>query len=248
MMSAAGVGFIWQATSLASSVRELSQQPAEQHGGPANSEAPSSIRQAAAAEIQAAAAVWQMSFNVLGLFGLGATVYYANLAWREAEKSADAAHKTLVQGARQSVHELRAYVFPLGVEIGGRIGPNAPIPEIKIDIKNTGQTPAYQMRSSATAMFAPIGHTPENFAPEDIVDVLGPGASFSKVISTADTLSDHDYEGITSGVMTIIFFGYIKYRSFGDERFTHFQYRYDHKSGDLIICPTGNSADEQAHD
>lgn len=104
MMSAAGVGFIWQASSLSTSVRELGEPPSKQQDKTTNQEPPSAIRQTAAAEIQASAAILQMAFNLFGLFGLGATIYYAHRAWKEAERSADAAHAS-IEDARRGAYE-----------------------------------------------------------------------------------------------------------------------------------------------
>lgn len=202
------------------------------------------------ANIAAVSTIVQAVTSVLGLIGLALTVIFAAKAWQEAKRSADAAHKTLVQDAKQSVHELRAYVFPVVTEISGRIAASAPLPTIKVGFENSGQTPAYDVRTSAAVIFAPPDFIPDVYSREDIVNVLAPGGNFTKEIRSNDYLSEHEFAGIVLGQMTLVLFGYIKYRSFGKERYSYFKSRYDMSGPEptMIICPTGNHADEEAYD
>ena len=68
------------------------------------------IRAANANEDTVDIAVMQLVLSLVGIGGVGWTVYYAHMAWREAAKSADAAHATLDQSKRDSAASRRAWV------------------------------------------------------------------------------------------------------------------------------------------
>ncbi|MEO6339998.1 MAG: hypothetical protein ABIO39_08185 [Caulobacteraceae bacterium] len=92
-----------------------------------------SAREAVTADNALDVALGQLVLGVLGIGGLGFTVFYARLAWKEAERSVQ-------QTAEQSRRELRAYV---SVEIGGVENvAHGQAFEAHVTIHNTGQTPA----------------------------------------------------------------------------------------------------------
>lgn len=207
-------------------------------------------REAVTADVTLDVAFMQLALSLAGVFAVGATLYYAHKAWREAERSANAATKALNQDARQSVHELRAYVFIDTVNILGPIRPGSPIPDIEISFRNSGQTPAYDVSSCVATRFTNVEDAETEDAEVDIVNTLGPGGVFTKIVHTKDVFSDHDFRAIEADIMTVMVSGYVRYRSFGKQRFTNFRYRYAHASEKpvMVICPAGNNADEEGID
>ncbi len=60
-------------------------------------------REAQTADAAFDVALFQLALSLLGLGGLGFTVYYARQAWKEAEKSASAAHSALAHMREESL-------------------------------------------------------------------------------------------------------------------------------------------------
>lgn len=112
-------------------------------------------------------AVYQSIFNFVGVLGLGVTVFYAHRAWREAQRSADAAHHSLDDARRNAGEQAarfeaqlvtaaktaeatarsaeamiaaeRAYVFFLDTEDAGVTF----YPAYRVIWQNFGKTPAF---------------------------------------------------------------------------------------------------------
>lgn len=84
-------------------------------------------------------AVGQLALNILGIGGVGLTLYYAHLAWGEAGKSATAAQLALEHSKDSAERQLRAYVMvhPQGITFT-----EAGDVECAIQAHNRGQTPA----------------------------------------------------------------------------------------------------------
>jgi len=61
-------------------------------------------REAAIAEDALAVSFAQLALSIAGVFGVGLTIYYAHKAWKESERSANAAHDTL-EDARSDAAE-----------------------------------------------------------------------------------------------------------------------------------------------
>lgn len=188
--------------------------------------------------------------SVCGLIGLIFTIRFAAGAWREAERSADAAQQMLMQDAKRTVHELRAYVFPLSAEISGPIAPNSRVPTFTVMFENSGQTPAYDVRTNVAVIFTNPGYEPEAYGDEDIAGAIPPRGKCAKEVRSRHVLGEYEVNAIASGAIDVMLFGYVKYSSFGEEWISHFRYRYDGSGGEpvMIACPPGDHADEETQD
>lgn len=121
-------------------------------------------------------ALGQLILSFVGVVGVGFTVFYARLAWREALRSADVADGALKLSADTADRQLRPYLYlttdrddPQPVTNDGHV---------RVSVKNFGQTPARKIRlhRGTDWLARPIGdQTPPLRFVEDLLD-LGPGA------------------------------------------------------------------------
>lgn len=119
MFVAGAIGFVWTSVDAARSEREIAyQQSKERCAGASNSEClqlSTAIRSAVADERAADFAAQQLWLNILGLLGLGATVLFAAFAWREAQRSADAAHDTLTDARNDAAEQATRFEAQLRI-------------------------------------------------------------------------------------------------------------------------------------
>lgn len=94
------------------------------------------IRAADASEGALDLSVAQIGFNLVGLMGLGLTLYYAHRAWEEARVSARAATASIDHLAMIE----RAYVY--GTIVPGPTPQGAQTVDLKFVLSNLGNTPA----------------------------------------------------------------------------------------------------------
>jgi hypothetical protein len=112
---------------------------------------------------------------------------------------------------RTAERQLRAYVFPRAPKIIGLFSDSPPLMTCRI--RNFGQTPAYELRISATVFVGiePLREMPAPEPIEQITDfVLGPSGECN--ISRSYILSDQHANEIRAGRMAIYFRGIISYR------------------------------------
>lgn len=170
-----------------------------------------------------------------------------------------------------AVRQLRAYVHISSIAITNVANPIPPpgehsCPETPamlskdcgpiafVEIKNTGQTPAYDVLhgtgigfhefplKDSLSMSPPSGHITKG--------VLPTGGPSHKMIIQKERLSTQEMDQLRSGTAKIYVYGVIKYKdTFGKSRTTY--YRYMHPGEDKIIgvstvltvCDEGNKAD-----
>jgi hypothetical protein len=153
----------------------------------------------------------------------------------------------LLDARRFSKRQLRAYVFVAEVEIIG-IGTDAV--RAAVTIRNTGQTPAYDVTVSTAANADVTTFSPTPVGPDSSRFVLGPDGlgrrdiSLHSIIGTPSALA-----AITNGNSALYVWGEILYRdAFGKRRHTRFRHMNrgvanwpsDNK---MTVCPKGNDAD-----
>jgi hypothetical protein len=193
-----------------------------------------------------------------GLFLIGfAGVGVALFTWRTIRQSSE--------------RQLRAYVLiergiianvanPLSEyaqkqEISARIVAPHAGPTVQITIKNTGQTPAYDLvhwgemliqefplKSSLLTMPQPA---------KLFRSVLGPSVPEVKTLRLPQPLSDEQIQGLRESRMAIYCHGEIHYRdAFNKRRVSHYRVMYCAVTGieiglstDLTLCEEGNEAD-----
>jgi hypothetical protein len=152
--------------------------------------------------------------------------------------------------------QLRAYVFPIKVGVKLYIGN---VPEYRVIIKNSGQTPAYKLRHIdrfLSGEFPRKEPLPDAVSPDFSITNLGPGQKLEKsgiaqrcdgtpVIFTADAL-----EKLKDGTAAIYAFGKIDFvDAFKRNRWIKYRYMTGgdvgfHSDGKLIICQQGNETSE----
>jgi hypothetical protein len=125
----------------------------------------------------------QLALSILGIGGVGLTLYYAHLAWGEAGKSATAAKLALEHAKESSERQLRAYVM---VEARGIKFSEANSVEYAIKAHNRGQTPARRVLVKWAAKMTAEKlsnsdierlHTVARCPAEEPAFILGPGES-----------------------------------------------------------------------
>ena len=127
-------------------------------------------------------------------------------------------------------------------------------PHAQITIKNTGQTPAYDLVHWALidirelplqALFPPMPKPPASFW-----NVLGPGVPEVKTLRMPERLTPQQIEGLRNGTMAIYCHGEIRYRdAFKKRRTTRYRCMYATPAcgiigigTDLVYCEEGNEA------
>ena len=126
-------------------------------------------------------------------------------------------------------------------------------PHAQITIKNTGQTPAYNLvhwasidiREFPLTTDLPLMPKPEH----SFWNVLGTGVPEVKTLRMPQPLTSEQIQGLRSGVMAIYCHGEIRYRdAFKKRRWARYRCMYSTYSGvigigtDLIYCEEGNEA------
>lgn len=214
----------------------------------------------------AGAARLQAALSLAGLVGLFFTVLYAKRAWKESKRGADAALAAVAQADRSAnaaenavaaaqdvaQRQLRAYVFseePQLVRLNGEVW------RLTLQIKNSGQTPAYNGRVLLGCAVKPWPHDRLNFAPpsEDsdwqILGSLPPGGK--SVIEDNISITMHTETLLALHQQVFYAFGEIQYEdAFKIMHWTRFRY-FVGGDNDIIIIPgqmglsrEGNEADQ----
>lgn len=190
-------------------------------------------RQAWIADADLDVAVWQLMLSFFGIAGVAYTVWYARLAWIEAEKSASAAANALKLSEESAERQLRAYIT---VELkGARVLGSGEI-EAVAEIINRGQTPAkdvvtkwamgIDLREPDRATVDYIlscAHCPA----EDVSMMLGPQDTRG-IKSKADPFDPADMDKVFNGTGSLCVAGIVEYvDAFGKKRNTRFVHLYD---------------------
>lgn len=140
---------------------------------------------------------------------------------------------TLVETWRTNRRELRAYVMVESVGISPRKGKQFPaevrgIPACMITIKNSGQTPAYNLIHWGEMAVFPMTDERELSAPEDMMRVhalaLGPGSISTKIREFARNLTPAEGKAVANGETGFFVWGRIEYEdTFGKRHFTTYR-------------------------
>jgi hypothetical protein len=120
-----------------------------------------------------------------------------------------------------SRRQLRAYVFPDNVALmdGIMLNPPQPVhsnePGVALIVKNSGQTPAYNVRSWAMInVIEPINEehlvVPKLSASVSINNI-GPGGAISKAVWFGRALTANEIQDVASGARAIYLYGRIEY-------------------------------------
>jgi hypothetical protein len=149
---------------------------------------------------------------------------------------------------RTARRQLRAYVFVTTAEIGDI--ENAQNVRASVSIKNSGQTPAYDLINLGAVTFRDVGLKGDPW-PEDrdaslSKSSLGPGEVLWKHFG-ARPLTSEERAAVRSGTHAVYVYGEILYRdAFGKRRYS--RYRFMHlgeaavRNRQLVVCEEGNEA------
>lgn len=142
--------------------------------------------------------------------------------------------------------ELRAYVFISGGSIDDVRSNNSPA--IRLELKNSGQTPAYNLCSGLGARLAPYPLNERMRAPNyQSRGVLPPGVQESMIVDSPRPLTDTERNSLLTGKSALYAYGTTRFKdAFGtywcvDYRyFYHIDGPHDTRWGVIAPCPTGN--------
>lgn len=186
---------------------------------------------------------------ILGVGTLALAVFTYRL-WRSTQTLAVDAEKasrdTIAQMQKAEQRQLRAYVFLDRIVC---LKPNVTYPQMsqyRIIVKNSGQTPAHEVRTLAAHSYGPIGlkgripiPEPSEDATRDIIPAGG-----QLVTEIPDfALAPNETAAILAGKATIYLHGTILYRDvFGNEHYSNFRHYRLPNSHAFGGSPDGNDA------
>jgi hypothetical protein len=164
--------------------------------------------------------------------------------------AAEAAHKSNKIAKETAERQLRAYVLPQkAVAKVMKLGHS---PEIRVEFRNSGQTPAYGLTNNMQGGFQ---------RPGDPDAVLKWGDRVSKATVAPNTkliafggettmlpLTQASFDGVKEGRFIFYVCGETRYTdAFGNNRTTRYRYMFDDRTGlregRMMAAPYGNSAD-----
>jgi len=168
---------------------------------------------------------WSLSDKIAVIASIVAFLQFIALVWTVLVM--------ILNGQRQ----LRAYVLPenSGILEGTMLVPPQPakanVPGVGMLIKNSGQTPAYNLISVAKIAVIPVAS--ENIAlvlppmAEQFPLTLGAGGTFSKALWFDRPLTAQEISDIAIGIQAIYLYGRIEYRdAFKKGHFANFRLHY----------------------
>jgi archaellum component FlaG (FlaF/FlaG flagellin family) len=165
--------------------------------------------------------------------------FFTFTLWRATNKLWDAGERQLAHLNETAERQLRAYVnvMKITVETSGNEH------TFSIEIKNFGQTPAYNELVETAVAFAYFPLVHELTLDKSKVtgpSVLAPGAMHHVKIETNSPFSAEELVQVRQGTGAIYIFGRIEYNdAFANFRQTTFRHMI---GGDAIISPSGNCA------
>lgn len=232
MVVAATIGLVWTSVDAVRTKREIAYQQAQERcQGTSNTdcqELAAADRSADADERAADVAAQQLWLNIIGIVGLGATVWFAGRAWWEARRSADIADAALKRSDRP-------YVLPAHVEITGlRNATDEKPAAFSFKMTNFGTGPAFTRKYYVgLEVYPDIPPAPTYPYDWDTSIVVPPNGHFGSQGKTTITISDADRDAIIAGTKKLIIIGRLAYTDVGrDAHLTRFAYVYRPYSSD----------------
>ena len=139
-------------------------------------------------------------------------------------------------GERHSERELRAYVFPISVKVTNF---QTPTPLLAVvQIRNSGQTPAYRLTCTTRLIICPFPNTDFNVPQSFNLEYLGPRGKVWRTARTRAALTNDQEQQIVNGNFSIHVFGRIDYTdAFGSPRWTTFRTIARGENGGMLTEP-----------
>ena len=156
-----------------------------------------------------------------------------------------------------SKKQLRAYVFADAFLVAGITGPSGPI--ITMDIKNSGQSPALDLKAwsgliieryPAPGQF-PVPPSDLILSKTNLASFGGTSSGSSVLLRSPRSLTPEEISGLQNNTLAIYSFGRMEYRDiFGKNHFTTFRVYFNTTIGKIgtsaqkmSYCAEGNEAD-----
>ena len=168
--------------------------------------------------------------------------------WRSTEKMWGTTQKALQHAELTAERQLRAYVHVAAASAS----PVGTLINYYLEVKNFGQTPAYEVKLSFVIKLADLPEKAADLLPPDTPNisqaVLPPQVSIHDNFTPTQQLTPNQMSKIQSENAAIFVAGQITYRDiFGKERLTEFRYYLgkqtgEQTSGALAISAQGNRA------
>jgi hypothetical protein len=184
--------------------------------------------------------------GICQIVAMAVQTFWMKQTVRVAKQSADAATATVKTMSDTAERQLRAYVFP----VSAQSIPDGPGPgnfRVKVKIKNSGQTPAYESVSwcGVGVSTFPI---PSDFPDESANSgsySIAPGGDI-ELGGPLDPITPAQYLAISKATHAIYAFGVIRYvDAFQQKRFTNFRMFCAGEAlskGRFMFCKEGNEA------
>lgn len=184
-------------------------------------------------------AFWMVVISILTVLVTGAGVYYVALTLVETRRATAAAIDAIDVNRESAQSQLRAYVSVERASIV-KFNPDEPV-EVRLHIKNTGQTPAFKMNQLVLLKADSYPSNFEFYIPadigEDVQSELGSGLVVTTFIDTGTPLTANQLDSVQSGSAAVWVWGRIDYEDiFGRKFYTEFRFIF---GGHLGVRPNG---------
>lgn len=165
------------------------------------------IRAAIAAEDIVDLAVWQLLLGVVGLVGVGFTIFYARLAWREAQRSTDGAERM----NRPHIHVQNIELSGLANRVD--VGPVKDACEFRLQFQNYGGAPGFVTRWWIIPICLPEVPANPTYETPLAIDIPVPvGDGFRPSSGPLYmSLDEAAREQLRSGERKLLVWGYVEY-------------------------------------
>ena len=160
-------------------------------------------------------AFWTKLGFLVGVFGLAGLYWQVGLTRKAVEDTGDATEAMKQQNviAEQTVeHQLRAYVAVFAAR-AENFGPNR-TPQFNIEARNTGQTPAIDLRTDSVFYLLASGELPPKSLPDMATNagqILGAGQPAPSVPVFERSITDEEWGKLVNGNMRAYFTIYGEY-------------------------------------
>ena len=208
------------------------------------------IRSATAAEKLVVVGAGSLALALLGVLALIWTFIATRRSAQAAMRAAMAAESSMKLAQQTMQRQLRAY---LTVDAASIRFPRPGVPRVRVTIRNSGQTPAYEVKHWIHQGIETHSLEIELTEPRDdfgmAVHVMGPGTTATNEVTHDGPIIDNPSDAAVTGRPegTFYVYGQVTYRDvFGAAHST--KYRLMHggpdpaRRGRLVPCPEGNEA------
>lgn len=152
------------------------------------------------------------------------------------------------EGATNAERELRAYVLVASARVENLVSNERP--EVYIEFRNSGRTPAYQVRTTVdTGIGTTFAEIPASKPAEKSHGHIAPGAPVTSLSKFGRALTPQEFAELESGKRTVYVHGEVHYfDTFNKPHWTRFRVMTGGEIGlrkSLASCLEGNETDDE---